>query len=254
MRTIKAVICAAAALMLTAHTSAARDESYPPLPEALAALDSDNGVTVTCGTLQGRMENPCYYCFEPSDRQPAAGFILYPGGKVDARSYAPTARNIAAGGYLVVVVCMPNDLAHLGYKRAAAIVRSRPEIETWAIGGHSMGGSFACLYARRHPNQIDGVVLWASWPSALFRLDRRNIGAISIYGSKDGFPEYIENGARHLPPDTEFVRIEGGNHTQFGYYDTAPEAVQEHDHPADISRKEQQEQIVEATVDFLDQL
>ena len=55
--------------------------------------------------------------------------------------------------------------------------------------------------------------------------------------------------------DTPFVEIEGGNHTQFGYYwDGVNENfVQEGDNPADISREEQQKQIIKATLDFLEQ-
>jgi hypothetical protein len=47
------------------------------------------------------------------------------------------------------------------------------------------------------------------------------------------------------------VPIEGGNHTQCGWYDTSPDPVQPEDNPADITREEQQVQIINATVAFL---
>ncbi|MCX8045154.1 MAG: alpha/beta hydrolase [Desulfobacterota bacterium] len=249
MKTIRYAVCILAIIFLpiTVH---ARD-SYPPLPEALDALQSDNEVTVTVGRFPLPLDNPVYYAFEPTRTAPEKGFVIYPGGKVDARSYAPTARSIARAGYLTVIAGMPDDLAMGGWARAHTIIMRYNNINTWAVGGHSMGGSFACKFAQRFTWEVDGVILWASWPSFLFNLRHKPLKAISIYGSEDGYPDEIEAGARQLPPDTEFVRIEGGNHTQFGYYDTSPEPYQEHDNPALISREEQQRQIIEATVGFL---
>jgi len=55
-----------------------------------------------------------------------------------------------------------------------------------------------------------------------------------------------------LPADTVFVPIQGGNHTQFGYYGNGTE-LQKGDNPADISRDAQQ-QIVDAMADFMGSL
>lgn len=228
--------------------------SYPALPEALDALESDNEVNVIIQQFPLPLKNPYYYVFSPNRSAPQKGFIIYPGGKVDARSYAPTARAIAREGYLTIIASMPDDLAMEGWARAHTIIMRYKEIKTWAVGGHSMGGSFACKFAQRFTWEVDGVVLWASWPSFLFNLRYKPLKAISIYGSEDGYPEEIEAGARQLPPETQFVKIQGGNHTQFGYYDTSPEPHQEHDNPATISREEQQRQIVEATLGFLETL
>jgi hypothetical protein len=79
--------------------------AYTPLgpePEALAALQSGNGINV--------VESP-YLTFTPAGIIPTTGLIIYPGGRVDYRSYAPTARAIAEQGYLAVVVPMPFNLA-----------------------------------------------------------------------------------------------------------------------------------------------
>jgi hypothetical protein len=52
-----------------------------------------------------------------------------------------------------------------------------------------------------------------------------------------------------LPPSTEWTAIEGGNHAQFGWY-----GPQSGDNEATISREEQQEQMVAATLQLLRQL
>ena len=94
------------------------------------------------------------------------GLILYPGGKVPAKAYAPTARLIADRGYLVVVVSMPFNFAVLDVDAASRVIAGRPEIQTWAIGGHSLGGAMAGQYVAGHPDAVDGLVLWAAYSAA----------------------------------------------------------------------------------------
>jgi pimeloyl-ACP methyl ester carboxylesterase len=230
--------------------------SHPPMPEALEAMESGGSVTVeTIEVTEWAEGSNFYYVFKPKYVKPKIGFIFYPGGLVDPRAYAPPAREIAAHGYLVVIVKMVRDLAVFSSDRADKIISDYSEIKTWIIGGHSIGGSFSCSYAKNHTDKIAGVALWAAWPSEDFRLDDTDLKAISIFGTNDGAPDEIKAGAEHLPEGTPFVEIEGGNHTQFGYYwdGVNEDFVQPCDNPADISREKQQRQIIKATLDFLDQ-
>jgi len=232
-------------------------ESYPPLPEALLALESDNAVTFREITVEEWEEGSnFYYAFEPKRKEPTVGFIIYPGGLVDPASYAPMARAIAAKGFLTVIVKMPSDLALYANDRATDIIGDYESIEAWVLGGHSLGGLASCAFAQKNSEKLDGIVMWASYPSATFRIDDKDLAVISIYGTNDGLAtieEDIEPSKAHYPPDAQFVPIEGGNHTQFGWYDTSPDPLQPGDSPADITREEQQEQIVQITAGFLNQ-
>ncbi len=232
-------------------------ETFPPMPEAFEALESDQAVTVReIEVEEWEEDSNFYYTFEPQRKEPTVGFIIYPGGLVDPASYAPSAHALAAKGYLTVIVKMKNDIA-LGQsaQRANTVINDYPGIEKWAIGGHSLGGVGASSYVKDFTENIVGVVLWASYPSETFRIDDKDLRVISIYGTNDGLStvEEIEDSAEHLPPDTQWVPIEGGNHTQFGWYDTSPDPLQPDDNPADITREEQQAQIIQATAGFLDQ-
>ena len=231
-------------------------DSFPPLPEALAAMESDEDVTVTTVTVpEWDPASNFYYTFEPATATATTGFIIYPGALVDPRSYAPFAHEIAREGFLTVIVKMVNDLA-IGatVQRATRVISDYPEIEKWAIGGHSMGGFGACLYTKDNTDNIDGVVLWAGYPSDSARLNNKILKAISIYGTNDGLVtlDKIEDSRDDLPPYTQWVEVEGGNHTQFGWYDTAPDPIQPEDNPAGITRQQQQDIVVQATVAFLD--
>lgn len=218
------------------------NDALGPMPEALAALESDELVTV--GTEP-------WLIFSPNGIQPDTAFILYPGGKVDYRSYAPQARAIAEAGYLVVIPEMPLNLAVFAPNTANDIIAAYPDIGQWAIGGHSLGGAMAAQFAFDNPGVIAGLALWAAYPAGNSDLSGAEVAVSSIYGSLDGVatPDQVLAGKPLLPADTTWVEIVGGNHAQFGWY-----GPQDGDNPATISREEQQAQTVAATVALLAEL
>ena len=233
---ILAVAAAVAAFVIWASTGPG------PMPEALAALESDGVVQV---------ETEPWLIFRPAGDEPTTGLILYPGARVDPRAYAPAARALAEEGYLVVVVPMPLRLAILGPDRATEVMAALPGIERWAVGGHSLGGAMAANYAHSNPEAAQGLALWAAYPTANDDLSGYQLAASSIYGTRDGLAtlDEIEASRPLLPPDTQWAAIEGGNHAQFGWY-----GPQSGDNEPAISREEQQAQIVAATLRLLQQV
>lgn len=213
-----------------------------PMPEALRALQSDDQVTVS---------DSSWIVFYPVNTTPETGFIFYPGGRVDARAYAPAARQIAAQGYLVVIVPMPLNLAVLNPGAADDVIAAYPQMQRWAVGGHSLGGAMAANFAKNNPETVQGLVLWAAYPASSDDLSASSLSVLSIYGTLDGLAtgEKINASRPLLPEDTIWIPIEGGNHAQFGWY-----GEQSGDNAAAISRQVQQEQIVQATVAFLNSL
>lgn len=209
-----------------------------PQPAALPYLESNDRIQVSPGS---------YTFFAPTRESAHIGFIFYPGGRVDYRSYAPLAARLAEKGWPVAVVSMPLNLAVFGPDRAAEVIKDHPEIDRWVIGGHSLGGTMAAQYAIKHADNISGVVFLASYPSDT-SLINSNLAVLSIYGSEDGLitlPDWQKYHDR-FPMDTQWAFIKGGNHAGFGWYDG-----QEGDNPALISLERQTEQISEAIDRFL---
>ncbi len=210
-----------------------------PRQAALAALQSDDQVTVT--------DTGKYITFAPASGSPTTGFIFYPGGHVDYRAYAPILHQIAAQGIFVALVPVRLNLAFFDIEAGAPLLTDFPQIKVWTTGGHSLGGVASALFAQNHP-EIRGIVFWASYP-ADDKLKNSDIKMLSIYGTNDGG---LENGAKieqykaFQPADTLFVVIEGGNHAQFGDYGPQPG-----DNPATISAEEQWQQTTQATAAFL---
>lgn len=218
------------------------ENSLGPMPEAEAAMQSNEEVQVTEAE---------WIVFQPATGDPSTGLIIYPGGRVDPVSYAPIAQQIASQGYLVIIVPMPLNLAIFGLNRAADVMAAYPEIDHWAIAGHSLGGSMAASFSYSHPQEMDGLVLWASYPANNQDLSGRELAVSSIYASNDGLVSQsdISSSQSRLPADANFVNIEGGNHGQFGWYGEQPG-----DGVATISRQEQQDQTAAETLSLLESI
>ena len=215
------------------------NNSYPLMQKALAALEPDQNIQAS--------QQP-WIIFQPVHIEPTTGIIFYPGARVDARSYAPTLRNLAQEGYLTVIVPMPLNLAFTGINKAEAVMEAYPEIQTWVLGGHSLGGAMAANYAYNNPGKLAGLILYASYPAENNRLADRDLPVFSIYGDLDFGAERMAASPQLLPADALFVVIEGGNHAQFGYY-----GLQPGDGIATISREDQQAQILRHTLTWLEQ-
>ena len=210
----------------------------PPLPEAQAALDSDALVEVSLEP---------WLVFDPVGEQ-HTGLIFYPGGRIDPRGYAVLMRALAEQGYLVVVPSMPINMAIFNSNAADGIMAEFRAIKNWVIAGHSVGGVAAAIYTNTHPDQIDGLAIWASYPPESADLSASHIPVYLIYGELDPAANAadVENRAELLPADTVYLEIKGGDHHQFGTY-----LIDAEDDLAVISREDQQEQIIQATLELL---
>jgi dienelactone hydrolase len=215
------------------------EDAYQPNAAALQAMQSDDTVKVT--------QYSGFITFQPVNQRTTTGFIFYPGGRVDYRAYAPVLREIAARGYFVALVHVKLNLAFFDLNAADKVILQFPEIDKWAIGGHSLGGVAAALYTNTHQDKIRAIAFWASYP-ADDKLKNSNILMLSLHGSNDGLATdaKIEAAKALMPAHTQFVTIDGGNHGQFGSY-----GLQAGDNPASISPEEQWTQTTDATAALL---
>lgn len=192
--------------------------------DALAVIEMQDDIKIS------RLENDALV-FEPEDAK--AGFIFYPGGKVQQEAYAPLMKACAGQGILCVLVQMPFNLAVFDINAADGILAQYPQIEKWYIGGHSLGGSMAAAYLEKHTEAYEGLILLASYSAA--DLSDTDLDVLSVYGTNDGvlnMEKYMDN-MEKLPRLME-SEIEGGCHAYFGNY-----GQQAGDGAATISREEQ---------------
>lgn len=209
---------------------------YRALDEVEKYLESSLNVTV--------IEHDNYYSFEHKDA--TKGFIFYPGGLVEAISYAPLMHEIANNGYLCILIEMPFNLAVFDLNAADGIIEEYKNITDWYIGGHSLGGSMSASYLGKNKDDFSGLILLGSYSTSDF--SDEDLKVLSIYGEYDEVlnKEKYEDNTKNLPEDFVEVVIDGGCHAYFGTY-----GKQKGDGDPKISNKEQITITVEAISSFI---
>ncbi len=211
-------------------------------------LESDSKLTVA--------ETSRFISFRPNASSQPVGLIFFPGGMVQPEAYAPMLRTIAEQGYSIFIVKLPFGSAPLKSQeadvinQALEIISSNESIQHWFVGGHSRGAAIASRFAYAHGASFDGLILiGTSHPKEqAFDLSDSTLAVTKIYASNDGLasPDEVKDNAIYLPANTTWVLIEGGNHSQFGYFGKLL-----FDNPATLSREQQQELTIDAILSAL---
>lgn len=239
-RRVLAVLAVAFALLLVACVAYLASYSRPD-DHALKCLESGNGVSVV------DLEDGDIAFLPDESRDESLGLVLYPGGKVGYRSYAPLARACAERGITTVIVRMPANLAFFDVDAAARVPVQLPGVKSWYIGGHSLGGVAAAMFAEENADAFDGLILLASYSTK--DLTDEDLPVLCIHGSEDGVlaMDKHDEALGNLSVDglVEMV-IPGGNHALFGCY-----GEQKGDGDALITEEEQIEETVSAVESFV---
>ncbi|MBK5254064.1 MAG: carboxymethylenebutenolidase [Peptostreptococcaceae bacterium] len=178
------------------------------------------------------LDNGDYYLEGSSD----VGIIFYPGAKVEETAYLPMLSKLQEKGYTCILVKMPLRFAFLGTNSADDYYDEYPEIKSWYMSGHSLGGAMASSYASDNEDLIDGLLLLGAYVYGDFNPEN----SITIYGENDLGLDRSKIG------DVNVYEIEGGNHAGFGYY-----GVQNGDGELIITREEQQDEAANLIDSFI---
>jgi len=165
------------------------------------------------------------------------GIIFYPGGKVEAVSYAPLLKKLSDNGFMCVLAEMPFNLAVFNINIADSIIDKFPEIDYWFIAGHSLGGAMSSSYVKGNSERLSGLILLGAYP-----INGEDIATLAIYGSEDNGLDISK-----LSNTGNTIRIQGGNHAYFGNY-----GEQHGDGAASITREEQQSLTVKEITKFIE--
>jgi hypothetical protein len=186
---------------------------------ALAAMLPTGTATVS--------QSPTQVVMQPKGESNGVGLLFQPGARVDARAYAAILRPLVDAGFTVVIPKQPLGIAFLATGAFESARDAYPDITSWVVGGHSLGGTVAAMDADEHDGDerspVTGLLLYASYPASDISTTL-TADALSIYGTKDGLatPFDIERTAALLPPEAGFIPIEGAVHSFFGDYGPQP--------------------------------
>jgi len=191
--------------------------------------------------------------FLPRTTSPnSPGLIFLPGAMVEPAAYAPLLRAVAEAGYPAMLVPLPWRSAPTAANRAAVwsrIAGLLGDSHRWVLSGHSRGAALTARFAGEHAADtgasLAGIVLIGTTHPKAGSLAGLTIPVTKIYGTQDcvAGPASVLANATLLPPNARFVRLDGANHSQFGWY-----GRQLGDCQATMSRPEQQERTLEAVL------
>lgn len=171
--------------------------------------------------------------------------IFFQGGLTDPKAYAPLCNKLAENGFTTHLIKMNWRMPQFDYHKVLTLFDLHKG--KYIIGGHSQGGKMAAQMVYENPNLFEGLFLMGTSHPRDIDLSSQHIPCLKLSGQLDGLAsvkEVTENRSK-LPKDHNFVMIEGGNHSQFGYLGTLLM-----DNSAKISLEEQQKITVEHLVTF----
>ncbi|MFS0712687.1 alpha/beta hydrolase [Microbacterium sp. 2P01SA-2] len=152
---------------------------------------------------------------EPAAGPAEVGLVFVPGAKVQAEAYAAILANVVADDDVTVVITRPwLNLAFFDPRPLSSFTELAPGVDTWLVGGHSLGGVRACQLAA----DADGLVLFGSYCAT--DLSASGLPVLSLSGSEDGLttPQKVDDNRHLLPADATFVELAGASHASFGDY------------------------------------
>ncbi len=226
---IAAWIVAVVALVIVGGLVTLNLKTYQPMPEALQAMEAENV----------RVEDRVII-YEPNG-EAIGNLVFYQGGLVKTEAYAVLGKMLAEHGFRVFLPKMPANLAITNTGAFDKVYQTYVDDKPWYIGGHSLGGAGAAIFVSNTQTQIDGLFFLGAYPSDSSDLVSLDIPVVSITGSEDMImnKEKYTTTKALLPEKTQYVVIEGGNHSNFGYY-----GFQKGDGESSITREEQHQQVV----------
>jgi hypothetical protein len=180
----------------------------------------------------------------PSSDANGEGLVFIAGAKVEPVAYAYKLSGLVDEGYTVVIVRPFLNFGLFETRPLSAFTDLAPDVSGWFVGGHSLGGVKACMYA--DSPGVRGLVLLGSYCAN--DLSTSDLAVVSVSGSNDRLstPDKIDANKALLPSDTTFVEIDGANHAAFGDY-----GLQPGDGDSTIDDSNMRGDITEAIVDGL---
>jgi pimeloyl-ACP methyl ester carboxylesterase len=173
------------------------------------------------------------------------GLVFIPGALVDPYAYMWKLSGAVVDTGLTVVITKPTlNLAFFDTRPLSAFTAHAPNVTSWYVGGHSLGGVRACQLAAGP--DVKGLVLFGSYCAN--DLSHSALRVLSIGGTRDGLstPAKIAANRHLLPATATLVEIRGMDHAQFGDYGAQPG-----DNPATISDRKARAQLTTALDRFL---
>lgn len=153
-----------------------------------------------------------------ADYHAKLGLVFLPGAKVDPHAYLYKLSGIVANTGITVVITKPYfNLALFDLRPIATFTNDVNDIDTWYVGGHSLGGVRACQYAADSSTHLAGLVLFGSYCDTDV-----SVPVLSLRGTRDQLTSQqdVDSHRTHLKGSVTTYEIDDAAHASFGDYGT----------------------------------
>jgi|GEM_PF-351734 len=181
--------------------------------EATLEVFRDDRVTVR--------SEPGVIVMEPSSEAGDHGLLYFPGAKVDPYSYLHPLTDLAASGVTVIIMEPLMNMALFDQRDLGTLTSAAPNVNSWTLAGHSLGGVRACMLA--DDPQVSHLVLFASFCAN--DLTGAQLDVVMVLGDQDGLIDVaaVRDSTALLPLGRSTIEtISGANHASFGTYGPQP--------------------------------
>ena len=198
--------------------------AYRASGEAQRAIQSDSAVSVR------HVDGIWSFIPRGSSLTANPALLFFPGALVSPVAYAPLVRAAATAGYPAYLLELPRRGAFGGAEDPLLAQRferllAQPDTpRRWVIAGHSRGAVVATQFAAAQHAGFSGLVLIGTTHPRDVDLSSLSAPVTKVVGTRDGVarPAAVEANRAKLPSATQWIWVEGGNHSQFGWYGFQP--------------------------------
>lgn len=215
---------------------------------SLLYYEKANPVMEETAATYNYVEEDDWYLFSNNNNNNVAIFF-YPRAKLDEMAYFYLANMLQRRGYDVFIAKSLFHQPSFSLSLVDKAMEKYPKYASWFLGSHGSGTDAVDRYLQSsRGDKIEGAFYLGSLPS-----DKVMVLDIPIFiaiGSNDtvfDWDKYETNKNTYFTTKTEIQIIDGGNQTNFGYYD-----LEYKDSESTITSKEQQDIVANRLDKFID--
>lgn len=194
-------------------------------------------------------ETDDWYVFanDLTSKSASAGVVLLQKNKVDEKAYFYLANTLQKKGYNVFIPKNFLKQPAFSINIIDKMQKRYNNIDNWVIGCHGNSCGTFERYSTQLTNKITGLFYLGALPKE--KTIKSNVPICVIYGVNDSVINksvLTDDNILYHSDNVEVYIIEGGNHTNFGYY-----KLDRNDTEASITAKEQQDIVARRLQQFI---
>jgi len=218
---------------------------------SLLSYEKAHPIIEQTATTYKYVEEDDWYLFSSNKNNDTIAIFFYAEPRIDEKSYFYLANMLQRKGYDVFIARSLFHQPLFSWSLVNKAMAAYPNYQAWYLGGHGNGNVATSRYLLNDTTgKIAGSFYFGEVPEE--RVISLQKPLFVLLGQNDGVFDWTNyDGERHkyFVPNLELQIIEGGNHTNFGYY-----SLDGYDNIGTLSPKEQQDIVSQRLDQFIQRI